>query len=162
MTSRKTYDLTKTSDRLRYLRNVVVRQIRKQEFDMNHWQCTVGKPRGKEAHRTKCGTTRCIAGWAAVDPKLIAQGLTLKVHPDDVRRRVKYYGIRVKNQSTADMYQALANFFGIQRLHAQYIFGPETYGMGMEPRPAKKEIISRIDAAGRGAGYEWAKDGIRF
>ncbi len=161
MTSRKIYDLTKMSDRLRYLRNVVVRQIRKQEFDMNHWQCTVGKPRGKEAHRTKCGTTRCIAGWAAVDPKLIAQGLTLKVHPDDVRRRVKYYGIRVRNQSTADMYQALANFFGIRRDDAARIFGPEHYGLGFDKTPAKKEIIDRIDNAGYAAGYLWAFPALR-
>lgn len=61
-----------------------------------------------------CGTAACLAGWAARDPVFRAEGLSLQAC---------YAGARVAYDGSTDSWPALACFFGLSSLQADYIFG---------------------------------------
>jgi len=72
---------------------------------------------------TNCGTSACVAGWAASDPWFIKRGLQLEV--------ASIYGDQISAMPTykkSTMFSALELFFRIDDNTATYIFGGSKTG----------------------------------
>ena len=88
----------------------------------------------------ECGTAKCAAGWAALDPEFNAQGLYLgRRHPtsDYAPAFWDLFG-----------YEALGRFFGLDSGAVAYLFSPGHYIVSV----SRSEVALRI--------RKFAEDGI--
>jgi len=95
---------------------------------------------------TICGTSCCALGWAALDPELHAQGLTLMLEtvetesgelpiatPEEllaVMRKNPHGCYYPKFEDEGSAIESAVNFFGITREQSEWLFNPSTYRFG--------------------------------
>ncbi len=134
--------------RLRYLRDVVVPKIPANELNMANYE------KAPTRYDHTCGTSRCIAGWAAVNQTFMDQGLRL---------HGKYtYGSRwpiyqpqtkigqSRREKLGDRGSVLteSDFFGLTYNQWQMLFGPNSYRYDnghVNNTPGVGEIQTRIN-----------------
>lgn len=92
----------------------VVREKEPGQVDMGHWV-------------NLCKTAACAVGWAAQDPLLQSEGLSLACIP---RYRGWY------------RWEAVRRFYGIELVEAMYLFGSDAYA-ATHPHP--KTVAERIE-----------------
>lgn len=80
-----------------------------------------------------CGTTACAIGHYCIrHPR---SPLKLVGEPHE-----KYKGVELDKYGGLDAYEAIAVFFGIYSVDAQYLFSPSEYS-----RPTRVNVIRRIE-----------------
>lgn len=85
-----------------------------------------------------CGTVGCALGWGAMDPDLIAEGLSLYCDYDTPR--VSFAGL-------IGLHEAAPPFFSINTAMAHRLFSEQSYpDLGADRAATKAEFLRRLDA----------------
>lgn len=110
-----------------------------------------------KSSREPCGTVCCALGAAALDPRLQAKGLHLRLHHSfDKHRVVKTVEEFVKrpkwqqavyvNYKSYTNFEAGAKFYGISYVASQMLFDPNTYSFTATPSDVIARIMELYDA----------------
>ncbi len=116
-------------ERLKELRRVVL-AAPEHQFHMRTW-----------CEKADCGTARCAAGWAAVDPWFQENTEILEIFAVD---EAKF----VTPVTDFSCFSAIGKLFGIEYRQSCHVFGSDPCGLGMsDPHSVSKDqVVANIDA----------------
>ncbi len=124
----------------------VLRQVEAEHFHMDTWADQHGP----------CGTTCCALGWAALDPRLQAEGLRLFVRMSGTGEEIEVKTVAEFNandemvavfpefDNETDFYAA-ASFFEITKEAALFIFASSNYPIGELNSIMPGDVIAHIE-----------------
>lgn len=133
--SRKRIAINRLTILREHLKEVVLPMIDGHKFDWGCWWARSdggsSPPTAQEVKRHTCGTTACVAGWGALNPKLRKAGLRLR----------QWVGIDIDvPDAPGDRLGRLAWFFGLTSFGGGALFLNETG----RPQYGKKGLRSAI------------------
>lgn len=114
-------------ERLQHL-ITVLEGIPTDNFDLSGWTQSSIPDDANQQELIECGTVCCAVGWACLDPKFNAEGLTW----DDWKDSPEF--------GSDTSWDAVELFFGIRYAVAETMFSDESYAVDATPQ----DVIERI------------------